>query len=77
MPEPKCGDCRDLIAYLSTLTGVEPGKPGRLIESEGGLTFAQIAKPKPADWTNYHGQIGGNRHSALTQITPANAKDSR
>lgn len=76
MPAPKCNpeQCRDLLAYLSSLTGVTTGHKGTALENEGGPSFQQIAHPKPGDWPTYHGHISGNRHSPLTQITPANAK---
>ena len=77
MPEPRCGDgqCRDLLAYLSGLTGVAAGQRGQPLEREGGPSFDRIANPKPADWPSYHGDIGGNRHSPLDQITASNVKD--
>lgn len=28
--------------------------------------------PRPGDWATYNGDVGGNRHSPLSQITPAN-----
>src|SRR4030095_9776259 len=34
------------------------------------LTFA--APRKSGDWTSYDGELTGNRHSTLTQITSAN-----
>jgi alcohol dehydrogenase (cytochrome c) len=38
----------------------------------GGLAFADIARPRPGEWPTYNGQLGGNRHSPLNQITTAN-----
>jgi PQQ-dependent dehydrogenase (methanol/ethanol family) len=63
---------RDLVAYLSRLSGptgraVAPGT-----ESKGAIAFADIAQPRPGEWPTYHGNLSGNRHSPLTQITPAN-----
>jgi PQQ-dependent dehydrogenase (methanol/ethanol family) len=77
MKAPECSpeQCRDLIAYLSSLTGVAEGQPGRPLENEGGPAFAQVASPKPGDWPTYHGYLTGNRHSPLEEITPANVKD--
>ncbi len=77
MPAPNCtaDECRDLFAYVSSLAGVRAGAKPVAFPSAGGLAFPQIANPKPGDWPSYHGQIGGNRHSAADQITPANVKD--
>ena len=36
------------------------------------LEPAQIEHPSPDSWPLYHGDYSGKRHSALTQITPAN-----
>lgn len=77
MPAARCSavECRDLFAYLSSLTGLKPGQAATPLAAEGGPSFAQIAKPKPGDWPGYHGQISGNRHSEMTQINPSNVKD--
>jgi PQQ-dependent dehydrogenase (methanol/ethanol family) len=76
MPAARCAgnDCANLFAYLTSLTGIEPGVKPFAMESKGGLSFDQIAHPNPGDWPTYHGNIGGNRHSPLTQITAANVK---
>jgi len=39
------------------------------------VPFARILKPEPQNWLSYSGGTTSQRHSALTQITPANAKD--
>jgi alcohol dehydrogenase (cytochrome c) len=36
------------------------------------LTAAQLTRPPADSWPGYHGDYSGRRHSALTQITPAN-----
>jgi alcohol dehydrogenase (cytochrome c) len=36
------------------------------------VTDADILHPAPDSWPTYHGDYSGRRHSALTQITPAN-----
>jgi alcohol dehydrogenase (cytochrome c) len=33
-----------------------------------GITFAEIARPRPGEWPTYHGQLSGNRHSTLDQL---------
>ena len=42
-----------------------------------GVTFDRIlnASKEPQNWLTYSGGVTGQRHSALTQITPANAKN--
>ena len=77
MPRPGCSaeECRDVVAYLSSLSGVTPGMKVAPMDSSGGLTFEQVVNPKAGDWPTYHGHIGGNRHSALDQINASNVKD--
>jgi PQQ-dependent dehydrogenase (methanol/ethanol family) len=77
MPEPRCTpvECRDLVAYLSSLGGVSLGAKVFPFPSAGGPGFEEVAHPKPGDWPTYHGLISGNRHSGLDQITAANVKD--
>jgi PQQ-dependent dehydrogenase (methanol/ethanol family) len=76
MPPPKCTttECRDLLAYLSSLTGVTPGSKGLGLQAETGPSFEQIVHPKAGDWPTYHGYITGNRHSELSQINPSTVK---
>jgi PQQ-dependent dehydrogenase (methanol/ethanol family) len=77
MPAPRCSEeeCRNVIAYLSSLTGPAADAKAAPIESTGGLTFEQVAHPKPGDWPTYHGNIGGNRYSALDQINASNVRN--
>ena len=77
MPEPSCGpeECRDLVAYLSSLSGVTLGSEVNPFSSSGGLSFEEITHPKTGDWPTYHGLIGGNRHSSLDQINTSNVKN--
>lgn len=77
MPTPECSQdqCRDVVAFLSSLTGVTAGGKAAQMESTGGLTFDQIVQPKPGDWPTYHGQLTGNRHSSLDQINTSNIRN--
>jgi len=65
---------RDLIAWLSRLggntasSGAEHPATGTATQAE----FASILHPAPGEWPTYHGNLNGNRYSALNQITPAN-----
>jgi len=67
-------DLRDLLAYLSSLTGIAVGVKAAPMESAGGLSFEQVVHPKLGDWPTYHGDIGGNRHSTLDRINVSNVK---
>ena len=72
MPAARCTaeECRDLLAYLSSLTGVS-------MTARAAAFPANAKAPTVGDWPSYHGDIGGNRHSPLNQITTANVKDLR
>ncbi len=78
-------EMQHLLAYLSRLTSTSSvdasgGREGAaaspaggaLSSPAGGLPFAGLARPKPGEWPTYHGQISGNRHSPLAEITTAN-----
>ena len=77
MPPPRCSaeQCRDVIAYLSSLGGVNLNTKPHPFLSAGGPSFEQLIHPKSGDWATYHGVISGNRHSSLDQINTANVKD--
>jgi alcohol dehydrogenase (cytochrome c) len=40
-----------------------------------GVDAAMLLHPPPGSWPGYHGDYSGERHSHLTQITPANVED--
>lgn len=66
---------RDLLAYLSSLAGVEEGA---LTTPSAPVTQAdidQVMKPRQGDWPSYNGGVDGNRWSGLAQITTANVKN--
>lgn len=75
MPAVKAnaGELEDLIAYLSGLTGVQPGAtvpaPAR---EDRGISFQKILNPPPGDWLTYNGNLSGNRYSELKQINREN-----
>ena len=77
MPAARCSEeeCRDVKAFLSSLTGMAVGAKAAPIAPSGGLSFEQVVHPKPGDWPTYHGDIGGNRHSSLDQINASNVKN--
>jgi PQQ-dependent dehydrogenase (methanol/ethanol family) len=75
MPPVKAGaeELQDLIAFLSRLTGVEPGAAtSAKATGAGGIDFSRILNPAPGDWLTYNGKLSGNRYSDLKQINAAN-----
>ena len=68
-------EMRDLLAYLTRLSGAkalppEGGSHGMSVS--GGISFSDIARPRPGEWPTYHGHLSGNRHSPLDAINTAN-----
>src|SRR5687767_9326963 len=70
-------ELRDVVAYLSRLTGVRPG-PATRIRSLGagatvtGIDFNRILNPKAGEWPTFNGSVSGNRYSPLTTINKSN-----
>ncbi|MGA2738691.1 MAG: PQQ-binding-like beta-propeller repeat protein [Bryobacteraceae bacterium] len=75
MPALQAGkaELRDLIAYLAHPPSTQPTAAGG--EIPGAILWDRIAHPQPGDWPTYHGQLSGNRYSALDQITQRNVKE--
>lgn len=66
-------ETQNLIAYLSSRSGVKPGATAANEGSESGaIPFSRILHPKPGDWLTYNGSLSGNRYSDLNQINTAN-----
>lgn len=66
-------ELQDLIAFLSRLTGVQPGAPiPAKAPGKDGIDFSRILNPNPGDWLTYNGNLNGNRYSELKQINAAN-----
>ncbi|MGH9327159.1 MAG: PQQ-binding-like beta-propeller repeat protein [Terriglobia bacterium] len=78
MPPAKASakELQNLIAYLSSLTGVKPGVATPSSPS-GGITWRRILHPRPGDWPTYNGNLNGNRYSQLTQINTTNVSQLR
>jgi PQQ-dependent dehydrogenase (methanol/ethanol family) len=68
---------RDLVAYLSRLGGITTGPLTGVADPITPEAIEQILRPKPGDWPTYHGQMNGNRHSALAQINTQNVSRLR
>jgi len=63
---------RDLFAFLSHLNGVGVGP---LTQPQAPVTQAEIdaiKHPKKGEWPSYNGELAGNRHSPLDQVTRRN-----
>jgi PQQ-dependent dehydrogenase (methanol/ethanol family) len=71
MPAVKT-DLTNIVAYLSSLTGVEPGALPIAEAGASDIDFARIVKPRPGDWLTYNGSLSGNRYSELKQIDTTN-----
>ena len=54
---------RNLIAYLSSLGGVEPGAISGAEAAISPEAMNAVLHPKSGEWTTYNGNLGGNRHS--------------
>jgi len=66
---------RDLIAYLSSLGGVQPGA---LAGADGAISpeaIDSVIHPKAGEWPTYNGTLAGNRYSALDQVNAGNVQN--
>jgi PQQ-dependent dehydrogenase (methanol/ethanol family) len=68
---------RDLVAFLSSLSGVTIGPNTAAREEVAPQFVEQILHPKPGDWPTYSGNVDGNRYSDLTGINVKNVGDLR
>ena len=62
----------DIIKFLQHPPKQAASRPAPL---PGSTAWQDVLKPKPGNWPSYHGQLSGNRYSALTQITPGNIRN--
>jgi alcohol dehydrogenase (cytochrome c) len=65
----------DVLAYLQTLRDGERQRvaPAPTVRAKV-LDPSSLLRPSADSWPTYHGDYSGRRHSALTQITPANVR---
>jgi PQQ-dependent dehydrogenase (methanol/ethanol family) len=72
MPALAAGETelRNLVAYLAHPPASLP--VGDRVDLPGAIAWDRVAHPRPGDWPTYHGQLSGNRYSALDRITPRN-----
>jgi PQQ-dependent dehydrogenase (methanol/ethanol family) len=66
---------RDVVAYLSSLGGTEPGAIAGLEETIPAEAIDTIMHPKRGEWPTYNGVLGANRYSTLDQINSHNAQN--
>jgi len=67
-------ELRDVIAYLSRLTGITPGAVASPRRSHTGIDFSSILNPKAGEWPTFNGNVSGNRYSPLTAINKSNVR---
>jgi PQQ-dependent dehydrogenase (methanol/ethanol family) len=80
MPATKASpeNLRNLVAFLSGLTGVKPGVADVAEHSEvGDVPFSRILHPRPGDWLTYNGSLSGNRYSELSEVNTTNVNQLR
>jgi PQQ-dependent dehydrogenase (methanol/ethanol family) len=78
-------ELRDVVAYLSRMTGVQPGAIRPTLSErarvEGtvntGIDFNRILHPKAGEWPTFNGNVSGNRYSPLTTINKSNVSKLR
>jgi len=75
MPALKAGaeTRRDLLAFLSRLDGVKTGANALAATPVSAEEQDRVIHARRGEWPTYHGDIRGNRYSALNQITKENA----
>ena len=68
-------DVQNLIAYLATLNGRDPGSTAAA-PLGGGLAYERLrnAQAEPQNWLHYWGDFQGTHYSALKEITPSNIR---
>ncbi len=64
---------RNVVAYLSSLSGVQPGALAGVDSTISSQAMDAVLHPKRGEWPTYNGVLGANRHSALNQINAGNA----
>ncbi len=65
-------EMESIVEFVAALPVVPPRGPNAAGDAKGP-SFADIVNPKAGAWPTYNGRIGGNRHSALSQIDLRNA----
>ena len=66
---------RNVIAYLSSLGGVQPGSLAQVDAAISSEAIESVLHPKRGEWPTYNGVLGANRYSVLDQINAGNAQN--
>jgi PQQ-dependent dehydrogenase (methanol/ethanol family) len=65
---------QDLLAYLSSLGGIEAGPVSGPVPSVSQADIDTVMKPRSGQWPTYNGLLNGNRYSSLDQINTSNVQ---
>ena len=65
---------RDLLAYLGTLGGIDPGPLNHSTAPISQADIDAIMNPKLGNWVTYNGKRDGNHYSPLDQTNTGNVK---
>ena len=65
---------QDLLAYLSSLGGIEAGPVSGPVPSVSQADMDTVMKPRSGEWPTYNGLLNGNRYSSLDQINTSNVQ---
>lgn len=73
LPAP---ELKALVAFIRRIPEAKDDekKQSQPLNIGARVPFSDLVQPKQGDWPTYHGQLGGNRHTALSQINAANVK---
>jgi alcohol dehydrogenase (cytochrome c) len=64
-----------LLVVIAFLASDRPGTgQATTAATATGLSFDDIARPRPGEWPTYHGRLSGNRFSTLDQINTATVR---
>ena len=70
--EASAGERQNLLAFLSRLSATNAPASAAPQDESKGISFEEIARPRPGEWPTYNGQLNGNRHSSLREIDTTN-----
>jgi PQQ-dependent dehydrogenase (methanol/ethanol family) len=65
---------RDLLAYLSSLGGIEEGPTKSSNTPIAQSDIDKVMNPRKGEWTTYNGALNGNRYSPLDQVNVRNVR---
>ena len=65
---------QDLLAYLSSLGGIEAGPVSGPVPLVSQADRDTVMRPRNGEWPTYNGLLNGNRYSSLDQINTSNVQ---